>query len=197
MTEPLISNPLFHEYRGLLRTWALACFQPLYPRLSNVFFSNSPPYLYFLPRSVAPGYMNAGQRVSGGRAVGHACLSWMPFLWVKKRAADSVAPGNTAHFGYGGASRWVHLYLRPHRCFGVLLEMTMATLAWGGFTLFYLFLFMFAWNLWWLYSGHCLHEDVSRFKSRTTCSEIKKTAWEKLKTHDYIRWLHRRFSHFI
>lgn len=91
---------------------------------------------------MAPGYMNAGQRVSGRRAVGHACLSWMPFPWVKKRAADSVAPGNTAHFGYGGASRWVHLYLRRHRCFQVLLEMTMATLAWGGFTLFHFFFYV-------------------------------------------------------
>lgn len=36
MTEPLISNPLFHVCAGLLRTWALACFQPPYPRISNV-----------------------------------------------------------------------------------------------------------------------------------------------------------------
>lgn len=65
--------------------------------------------------------------------------------------------------------------------------MTMATLALGGFTLFYLFLYVcieLMMALQWLLF-------VRRRLQIQTCSEIKKMAWEKPKTQDYIKRLHR------
>lgn len=56
------------------------------------------------------------------------------FQRAKKRAADSVAPGNTALFGYGDLSHWLYLSLCPHRYFQVPLEMSMATLVIIRFT---------------------------------------------------------------
>lgn len=81
MTNPLISNPLFHECCSPSERECL--FSTLYPyfvRLPTLTFSSS----LFLPQPLELGYMNAVQQDSSRHAVGHACLSWMPFNGRRK-----------------------------------------------------------------------------------------------------------------
>lgn len=141
MTNPLISNPLFHEccspskheYLLFSTLQSLLCFLLSSAFCLTLSVSNLSSSPFSLPQPLELGYMKAGQAASGMHAGGHACLSWMPFNGWRKVQQTVLLWATQPSLGM---ATWVtgYMYICPHKCFQVPLEMSMATLALIRFT---------------------------------------------------------------